>query len=198
MPIPVRTLSVLPNPWVERCIDHNGAPAAHLPIDSQDQSMAAAVFVGCKMVDTVETHATQYQRLGTKQIVISPARHYSRWAYSKAPVALPNTGYYRQAILCGDLIAADEKTLRAAGGVGFIDPQKVLADARENAIAHFDASTGEGAWVEMGSQEPIWIEDDAPSAPDAPATPVAPLLKASKAPPAPTPAPAADSKGLSQ
>jgi hypothetical protein len=95
---------------------------------------------------------------------------------------LPNTGYYRQAILCGDLIAADEKTLRAAGATGFVDPQKLLADARANAIAHFDASTGENAWVEMGSQEPLWLDDETP--PDA--APVAP--PATPAPVGPAPA----------
>lgn len=161
MPVPVQKLLVRPNPWIEGCIDHLGRPAGRVHVDPQHGHVTYATFVGCKFVDVVETTPEQSIKVGKKEIPTAPARHDHRIAYSKEAVALPNTGYYRDALKRGDLFPEDEATARAAGIAKFIPADEALVAARKNAIAHFNANTGDDAHAEMhemfGGGEPLWL-----------------------------------------
>jgi hypothetical protein len=115
------------------------------------------------MVNVVETHPPQTFSVGKVVVETARARHDHRFAYSKAPVEVEPTQYYLRAIACGDLIAADPETARAAG-VKFKDPEKVLSEARQAAIEHFNATTGDDAHAAMQDifdhdGEPIWVAD---------------------------------------
>lgn len=160
MPIPIRQLLVLPNPWVVGCIDHLGRPAGRLPVDFYEHSQTPATFVGCRFAEVKEIAAAQIQKLGKREIEIAPARHDHRIAYSREPVSIPNSAYYRDAIKRGDLIAADERTARVSGLVKFVKPEEALAKAREEAIKHFNDHTAEDAHEEMGACEPLWFDDE--------------------------------------
>lgn len=191
MPVPVQKLLVRPNPWIEGCIDHLGRPAGRVHVDPQHGHVTYATFVGCKFVDVVETTPEQSIKVGKKEIPTAPARHDHRIAYSKEAVALPNTGYYRDALKRGDLFPEDEATARAAGIAKFVPPEDALKRARENAIAHFNANTGENAHAEMNELfqggEPIWLADEAEQAAADKA-----VVKAATKSATPAPAPSAD------
>lgn len=168
MPIPQRQLLVLPNPWVVGCIDHLGRPAGRLPVDYYEHSQVPATFVGCRFAEVKEIEAAKFQRLGKIEVPFEPAHHDHRIIYSKEPVAIPNSAYYRDALKRGDLIAADARTAAAAGLSKFVKPEEALRAARAEAIGHFNASTGDNAHAEMGAFEPLW-EGELPAAAPTPA-----------------------------
>jgi hypothetical protein len=175
MPVPVSRLRVHQNPYIKETIDHLGRPAGRVKCDHYEHAKTG--LVGAKFVDVVETHAAQSFKVGALSYVTAPARHDHRIAYSRVPVEIPNTGYYRDAIKRGDLFAADRKTWVASGGAAltFVEPATALAKAKKEALEHFDASTGEGAHEEMGSHEPLWFGGDEPAAAPAPVAPAEPV-----------------------
>lgn len=174
MPFPTAKLKVLPNPW--QYIDHFGQPAGRLPPDPYEDSPSAGP-VGARMTDVKEVQKAQMMRVAGVDMEVGSAQHTHRFVYAKEPVSIPNTPYYRNAVKCGDLVAADSKTASLCG-VKFEDPKSVLAKAKAAAIAKFDAETDEDAYKLFGSVEPLYVQDDA--AASAPAVKTAPVI-----PPAP-------------
>lgn len=212
MPVPVRRLLVRPNPWIEGCIDHFGRPAGRVAVDPHEHSPIPATFVGCKFVDIKETVPEQITKIGKREISTAPARHDHRIAYSKEDVSIPNTGYYRDALKRGDLFPADAKTARAVGIAKFVPPDEALKQARESAIEHFNANTGEDAHAEMHAEyeggEPLWLATEADLAAESVASQAnataeasaesAPKKASAKSiapPPLPAPDPTSDPKG---
>jgi hypothetical protein len=159
MPFPTAKLKVLPNPWTY--IDHAGQPAGRLPPDPYEDSPSAGP-VGARMTDVKEIQKAQMMRVAGVDMEVGSAQHTHRFVYAKDPVSIPNTPYYRNAVKCGDLIAADSKTA-ALCGLKFEDPKSVLAKAKAAAIAKFDAETDEDAYKQFGSVEPLYVQDDAPA-----------------------------------
>lgn len=165
MPVPVPRLRVHPNPFVGSdhdgsSIDHLGRPAGRLPCDFHEHSKTG--WVGARLTDLVETAPAQSFKIGKRTFDTAPARVEHRVSYSKVSVDIPNTAYYRDAIKRGDLFAADKKSWVAAGGAAqaFVEPATALMKARANAIALFNAATGDGAHSDMGAFEPLWFDGD--------------------------------------
>jgi len=136
MPVPVSRLRVHPNPYIKETIDHLGRPAGRVKCGHFEHAKTG--LVGAKFVEVVETHAAQSFKVGKLSYVTAPARHDHRIAYSRVPVEIPNTGYYRDAIKRGDLFAADRKTWVASGGaaIPFVEPAVALAKAKKEALDH--------------------------------------------------------------
>lgn len=168
MPIPVNRLRVHPNPFIVGTVDHLGRPAGRVPYDPFEDAPRKLpdIGVGAKQTDVVVVAPAQSVRVGNQDFETSPARVDHRVSYSRVAVEIPNTPYYREAIQHGNLFAADRKTWTASGGSpnSFVEPKEALAKAREAAIGHFDASTGEDAHKEMGAHEPLWFGGEEPSA----------------------------------
>lgn len=167
MPITVRELSVVPNPWIEDCIDKRGFPAGRVHVDHHEHSPIQGSFVGCKIVDVREIASAVVQKIGKKTIEISAAVNDHRVAYVRKPLNIPNTAYYRDAISRGELFAADMKTAKAAGLTKFVPVEEAMSAARKNAIAHFDARTEEDAFNQLAEMdesypdhEPLWLKSD--------------------------------------
>lgn len=136
MPLPIKTLSVLPNPWA--AIDHQGRPSG---------------VVLCDPVEHVPTRGDEPRRFVGATMAARMLREFppgdprsneqdTTWTFVTEPVALPNTGYYRERIRSGELIAADSKTSRVAGQKNFVPPATALADARTAAIANWERDVG--------------------------------------------------------
>lgn len=154
MPFPTKKLKVFPNPWVY--IDHNGRPAGRLPPDPYEDSPSAR-SIGATMTDVVEVQKPMVMRVAGMDLEVNPAQHEHRITYSREAVEIPNTPYYRNAIKCLDLIAADAETA-AVSGVKFEDPTVVLARVKAAAIKAFDAETGQDAHKKFGSVEPLFTD----------------------------------------
>jgi hypothetical protein len=179
MPVPTPKLKVYPNPWVY--IDHRGRPAGRLPPDPHEDSPSAGP-VGAALTEVVEIKKATQMRVAGVDMETSQAQHDHRFVYSKVPVSIPNTPYYRYAVKCGDLVAADSKTASLCG-IKFEDAEKVLAKAKADAVAKFDAETDQDAYKLFGSVEPLYMQDDAPvTKPVAPSQNApAPSVEAAKA-----------------
>lgn len=146
MPLPIKSLLVLPNPWA--AIDHQGRPSGVVMCDPVEhvptRDGEPRRFVGAHL-DPVKTRMT-------REFARGDARSNEQdtvWVFATKPVDLPNTPYYRERIRHGELIAADEKTARVAG-LKFADPGKVIEAARASAIAAWETEVGvPGAFAEM-------------------------------------------------
>ena len=175
MPLPSKKLRVFPNPWVY--IDHLGRPAGRLPFDAFEHSQSPGA-VGAEICDVKLVAAATVMRVAGRALEVQFPQHDTRIKYTRDPVSIPASNYYRDAVKRGDLVAADQETA-ALCGVTFTDPAKALANAKAEAVAKFNAETGEDAYAAFGSVDPIF---DTPS----------PLLSA---PVAPTTEPAQAAKG---
>lgn len=152
MPFPNSKLRVFPNPWV--FVDHLGRPAGRLPFDAYEGSPSFG-FVGATLTDVKLIAKEMVFRVAGQDIPVNPAQHDHRITYSKEPVEIQNTAYYRDAVKRLDLIAADSETASTCGLL-FVDPSRVLAKQKAEAIAKFDAETAEDAWKRFGAVEPIY------------------------------------------
>ncbi len=152
MPIPVKTLSVLPNPWVY--IDHKGRPAGRFPYESADGVPTDGRTIGSHIASAEEAQAAKSVRIAGFTFQLSAADHDIQIAYSNEPVTVPNTQYYRKAISRGDLIAADVKsaTLSGIAAKDFESYAKHVESKRAAAIAEFDAANGEGAFAHFEAE----------------------------------------------
>jgi hypothetical protein len=127
--------------------------------------------VDVKLVEPAKT-----LKIGKKPVELTPDVYDRRTAYSKSPVEIPNTDYYRTAIRHGDLFAADARTA-AAAGIPFVEPELAMKAAREAAIQHFNDSTAvdvgsdgkpldsKSAYEQYDSPEPLWLADEDAAAP---------------------------------
>ncbi len=139
MPVPIRTLKVRPNPWIE--IGPRGLPsgvvAYEQPAGSYDPRLVGASRVNVQKVQDAPKGVPLAQEVHTFDV-----------KYSDEDVLLPNTPYYRRRIIRGELIAVDKSTYVAAGGSakGFEEQDKLLEQIKADAIKAFDAANGEGAF----------------------------------------------------
>lgn len=139
MPVPIRTLKVRPNPWIE--IGPNGLPcgvvAYEQPVGSFDPRLVGARRVNVQKVQDAPKGVPLGQEVHTFDV-----------EYATEDVLVPNTPYYRRRIMRGELIAADKSTYVAAGGSvkGFEELDKLLAGIKTQAIRDFEAANGDGAF----------------------------------------------------
>lgn len=144
MPVPIRTLKVRPNPWLE--IDPRGLPCGVVAYEqpilpngnvSSDSRLVGASRVNVQKIQDAPKGAPLAQEIHTFEI-----------KYSGEDVLLPNTSYYRRRIIRGELIAVDKPTYVAAGGSakGFEEQAQLLEQIKAQAIRDFDAANGEGAF----------------------------------------------------
>lgn len=143
MPIPVKKLRVLPNPWA--CIDHMGRPCGTVPCDPVEHVTVDRRWVGATPRARLLNKQESYRVRGV-EVVTRGADHDLVWEFATEPVELPNTAYYRERICQGDLIAVDQKTLTAAGGGKYDEHLALLESIKSKAIKNFDAVNGEGTF----------------------------------------------------
>lgn len=155
MPIPVKTLSVLPNPWTY--IDHKGRPAGRFPYESADGVPTDGRTIGSHIASAEEIQAAKTVRIAGQTFQLSAADHDIQVAYSSDPVTVPNTQYYRKAISRGDLIAADVRsaTLSGIAQKDFESYDKHIDAKRAQAIADFDAANGDGAFAYFAEERAL-------------------------------------------
>lgn len=139
MPVPIRTLKVRPNPWIE--IDPRGLPCGVVsyeqPAGSYDARLVGAARVNVQKIQDAPRGAPLAQEVHTFDV-----------QYTDEDVLLPNTPYYRRRIARGELIAVDKPTYVAAVGTakGFEEQDKLIASIKAQAIRDFEAANGEGAF----------------------------------------------------
>lgn len=154
MPVPIRTLKVRPNPWIE--IGPTGLPcgvvAYEQPAGGFDPRLVGASRVNVQKLQDAPKGVPLAQEIHTFDV-----------QYSNEDVLLPNTSYYRRRIIRGELIAADKSTYVAAGGSarGFEEQDKLLESIKSQAIRDFEAANGEGAFKAL---EELRVENKARSA----------------------------------
>lgn len=144
MPVPIRTLKVRPNPWIE--IDPRGLPSGVVsyeqPAGSFDPRLVGASRVNFQRLQEPPKGVPLAQEIDVHEV-----------KYSDEDVLLPNTSYYRRRIIRGELIAVDKVTYVAAGGSakGFEEQAALLEQIKRDAIKAFDASNGEGAFEALAA-----------------------------------------------
>lgn len=104
-------LKVLPNP--ERELDAKGRPCCAVPWDPIHHS-ALRRWVGAEPTITVIEKEITVTVAGKKGR-IKPAKTDVTWKFSSVPVEVPNSGYYRDHVRKGALLAADAETARLCG-----------------------------------------------------------------------------------
>lgn len=161
MPFPKKTLSVVPNPWLY--IDHLGRPAGRVPFDAFEHS-ASPGFVGAGFASVELVARAMTMRVAGRDLEVNPAQHDHRIAYSRSPVPIPTTNYYKAAIKNGELFAADQETALESG-IRFTSPALMLDQAKKEAVERFNAETGDDAYSRFGSVDPIYIPEAATAAP---------------------------------
>lgn len=139
MPVPIRTLKVRPNPWIE--IGPSGLPCGVVAYE-QPAGGFDARLIGASRVNV------QKLQDAPKGVPLAQEIHTFDVEYTNEDVLLPNTSYYRRRIIRGELIAADKSTYVAAGGSarGFEEQDKLLESIKAQAIRDFEAANGEGAF----------------------------------------------------
>ncbi|MBA2686851.1 MAG: hypothetical protein H0U64_02000 [Gemmatimonadaceae bacterium] len=146
MPVPKPKLRVLPNPWTY--IDHKGRPAGRFPYETENGVASDGRTIGSHIASADEVKAATSVRIAGFTFQLSAADHDIQIAYSDEPTTVPNTPYYRKAIMTGQLIAADVRTANICGipskdfegYAGHVDKK------RDDAVAEFDAANGDGAF----------------------------------------------------
>lgn len=152
MPIPHKTLRVLPNPWTY--IDHKGRPAGRFPYETTDGVLPDGRTIGSHIASAEEVKAAKSVRIAGFTFQLAPADHDIQIAYSDEPVTVANTPYYRKAIASGQLIAADVATANVAGirAKDFESYAKHIDGKRAEAIEVFDRENGAGAFAHFETE----------------------------------------------
>lgn len=192
MPLPKKTIRVLPNPW--GFVHHELGPQGRCHEDTGGRGSDPR-YIGAHICPTDTLKLTDFEsnpgetRLDEWKIVfkfpsldaalLAPAPDF------KDGIELPKTPYYLDRLRDGDLIPADART--AENPCRFVS----LAEARKAGIANFEAHYDVGSFAEICPE----LADKAAEAPAA-ATPAAPKAARSSAAPTP-PTPSADNGGQS-
>jgi hypothetical protein len=142
MPVPIATLKVRPNPWIE--IDPRGLPCGVVAYEQPPGSFDA------RLVGATRTNVQKVQD-APKGVPLAQEVHTFEVRYSDEDVLVPNTSYYRRRIIRGELIAVDRATYIVAGGSakGFEEQDKLLESIKAQAIRDFDAANGDGAFAAL-------------------------------------------------
>lgn len=140
MPVQKKKLKVLPNPWTY--IDHQGRPAGRVAVEQPKDGFDPR-SVGARIADNPELVSQ-----ARKGVPLAQDIHEIEIEYSKEPVEVANTDYYRKRVIRGDLIAADRESFVAAGGrpKDFEAHQKHVDAKKAEAMAQFDIDNGAGAF----------------------------------------------------
>jgi hypothetical protein len=154
MPLPKKTLRVLPNPWGHIHPDHG--PQARCPVDNGGRG-GEQLFVGAEW-DTERSEPARD---------IKPGETSGRGARgvirsSEEPVTVARSPYYLDRLRDGDLVPADDETLQVVGELAC--RFKNIAEARAAGIARFEAEFGIGSFAEAF---PELAKELAPAAPPA-------------------------------
>lgn len=168
MPVRERTLRVYPNPW--GFIDHRGKAAGVVRLDYHEHNTNRA-WVGARIKTATKTKEAVAEVIRGKVFRSGSDSHDIEWEFDSAPVEIPNSAYYRDAIATGQLVAADKATAVAAGirAGDFEDPSRHLEKLKAAAIADFDAHNGEGAYAALNAIAAEQVEAEKPE--PAPAQP---------------------------
>jgi hypothetical protein len=146
MPVQKRTLSVQPNPWLY--IDHKGRPAARVAVEQPTNGTYDPRTVGSRIADAKLVSSAP------KGAPLAHDIHDLEVEYSKEPVEVRNSAYYRRAVMDGELVAADRESFVAAGGSprDFESYRDHIEKKRVAAIKQFDLENGEGAFEALAAQ----------------------------------------------
>lgn len=146
MPVPQKTLRVLPNPYCH--LDEYGRPCGACPMEVNERAPARS-YVGATL-KAKETRAAKTAPMRSasgevKMMMTDAAEHEVWFEFGTDVVTVENTAYYRLAIQNGEILAADQATAKAAGlgGDTFVDPLRLLDELKANAIARYTADHGE-------------------------------------------------------
>lgn len=163
-----KTLLVYPNPFTSP-LDERGYPTGAFPWDPQHNPDRG--WVGAHLAREIETDPKTGEEREVGEVFFA-------FDDIEAPIALPfilTSNHYREGVVRGDLIAADEETAVRCGIAkgDFKDPKAVIAAYRERAVAAWKAEQGVEAVPAIDRPKPP------PTAPEPPATTTAAPTKAS-------------------
>ena len=150
MPLPRKTIRVLPNPWA--LVHHDHGPQGLCHVDTGGRGTDPS-FVGAEL-DRAKTHFTEKREAEKgdhrphRQVTAFrfPALNVTLDGPAKGfeqGIELPKTPYYLDRLRDGDLVPADDRT-RSDLPCRF----KSLAEAKAAGVAVFEANYGEGAFAE--------------------------------------------------
>lgn len=145
MPLPLKTYRVFPNPWA--LIHHEKGPQGACPVAMRDD--APLRFVGAERVSVVAEERDKKDPRGNR---VSISFRFPKLDASlvkgeaiEVTAFAPDGHYYRDRMVDGSLIPADERTAAAIPDARF----KTLAAAKAAGVADFDAHHGKGSWDEL-------------------------------------------------
>ncbi len=149
MPLPKKTIRVLPNPWA--FVHHEIGPQGRCHEDTGGRGSTPR-YIGAELCPDKTVKLADYEsqpnetRLDPWQIVFRfPALDASLLVPAKGfekGIELPKTAYYLDRLRDGDLIPADSRS--AEHGARYA----TLAEAKAAAVADFEAHYGERAFAE--------------------------------------------------
>lgn len=188
MPLPKKTIRVLPNPW--GFIHHELGPQGRCHEDTGGRGSDPR-YIGARQCPKETVRLTQYEgkhnetRLDDWKIVFKfpmlDAALLEPDPEFKDGLELPKTPYYLDRLRDGDLIPADKATAQ-------LDCRfKSLKDARAAGIGKFEADFGEGTFVELCPElgdKPAELPAPPAEASEVTAPAPAPTEEAPSAPPA--------------
>jgi hypothetical protein len=122
-------IMVLPNPWTH--LDETGAPQGAVLRDFKEDGPG---WIGAKR---------------------DPKS--GKFTFSVEPVKVRATRYTRDRVIRGELMLASPGAASALG-IRYVDPYSMLAGARADAIAAFDAQHGAGEWARINEPLPPVLE----------------------------------------
>lgn len=157
MPLPLRKLLVLPNPWA--AIHPEKGPQGNCLVDVSGREDAPTRFVGAARAAVVVEKRKANDPRGDRVDVRFAYPALKPGLLDGTPIEVPaNSPYYRDRLTDGSLIPGDERTAKAVA-CRF----ESLKDAKEAAVKAFDADHGEGSWLELEKL----LGDEAKAAPKA-------------------------------
>jgi hypothetical protein len=141
MPLPLKNLRVLPNPWT--LIHLEKGPQGAYPMDSSGRSGAPLRFLGAtRVADPQEKREAEDPRGQNNKATFAYALNAA--LTDGVPIAVPaSSAYYRDALRDGDIVPADKATA-AAVECKFAS----LKGARDAGIAAFEMLYGKGSFEE--------------------------------------------------
>ncbi len=123
-------LKVLPNPWLH--LNENAEPCAVVAVDPTVNPNRAFVGASVKSTEVLDNYPKHY--------FLSP-RQYTTWEFSKEPVSIEFSAYYRDLVKDNILVAEDEASAKKCG-ISFTDPKRILNDAKVAAAKNWFAAYG--------------------------------------------------------
>lgn len=143
MPLPIRTLLVLPNPWA--AIHPEKGPQGNCLVDVSGREGAPTRFVGATRAAVVVEKRPPNDPRGDRVDVAFTFPALKPGFLDGTPIEVPaSSHYYRDRLADGSLVPADERTTRAVSC-----QFKSLKEAKAAGVAAFDADHGEGSWEEL-------------------------------------------------